>query len=217
MIDLTAGTDRPGASGAQTRPRNDLDLARQQLQAIDRWHQARRAMQATGDGGSASRETRMDLARRMDVIRTEHQAIVERTEAHLRTSVEPMQRRAQLRAIVVHRNAWFADKVSSELELRQIRVVARLTNGAEAVGAVVAEQPDLLLVEDSLPMMSGEDVVREVCTFAPLTRIGAQVAYDDRIAAMLEAGAHTACTRRVVPADVARGLAELLEAAHQPA
>ncbi len=64
-------------------------------------------------------------------------------------------------------------------------------------------------------MMSGEDVVREVRTFAPLTRIGAQVAYDHRIAAMLEAGAHTAYTRRVVPTDVARGLAELLEAADQ--
>jgi hypothetical protein len=52
-------------------------------------------------------------------------------------------------------------------------------------------------------MMSGEDVVREVRAFAPMTRIGAQVAYDDRIALMLEAGAHSAYTRRVPPADVA--------------
>ncbi len=102
------------------------------------------------------------------------------------------------------------DKVAADLCLRHIEVVAKLTNGAEAVGAVVAEQPDLLLVEDSLPMMSGEDVVREVRTFAPPTRIGAQVAYDDRIAAMLEAGAHSACTRRVPPADVAAALAQLL-------
>jgi DNA-binding NarL/FixJ family response regulator len=101
-------------------------------------------------------------------------------------------------------------KVADDLALRQIAVVARLTNGAEAVGAVVAEQPDLLLVEDSLPMMSGEDVVREVRTFAPLTRIGAQVAHDDRIAAMLDAGAHSAYTRRVPPADVAAALVGLL-------
>ena len=57
-------------------------------------------------------------------------------------------------------------------------------------------------------MMSGEDVVREVRAFAPWTRIGAQVAHGDRIAAMLEAGAHTAHTRRVPPADVAAALAD---------
>jgi DNA-binding NarL/FixJ family response regulator len=159
----------------------------------------------------------MDLARRLDVIRAEHRAIVARTDAQLRSSVELLQRTTPQRAIVVHRNTWFMDKVAADLGLRHIEVVARLTNGAEAVGAVVAEQPDLLLVEDSLPMMSGEDVVREVRTFAPSTRIGAQVAYDDRIAAMLEAGAHSAYTRRVPPADVAAALAGLLPSSRRPA
>ena len=191
-------------------PRSDLDLARQQLAAIDRWHEARRSTQQAAQRTTASREARMDLARRLDVIRAEHRAIVERTDAQLRSSVELLQRTTVKRAIVVHRNTWFIDKVATDLGLHAIQVVARLTNGAEAVGAVVAEQPDLLLVEDSLPMMSGEDVVREVRTFAPLTRIGAQVAYDDRIAAMLEAGAHSAYTRRVPPADVATALAGLL-------
>ena len=190
--------------------RSDLDLAREQLAAIDRWHEARRASQAAAQRTATSRESRMDVARRLAVIRAEHKAIVERTDAQLRTSVELLQRTAPRRAIVVHRNAWFIDKVAADLTLRSIDVVARMTNGAEAVGAVVAEQPDLLLVEDSLPMMSGEDVVREVRTFAPSTRIGAQVAHDDRIAVMLDAGAHSAYTRRVPPADVAAGLAELL-------
>ena len=190
--------------------RSDLDLARQQLAAIDRWHAVRRAAREAAERTATSRESRMDVARRLAVIRAEHKAIVERTDAQLRTSVELLQRTAPRRAIVVHRNAWFIDKVAADLTLRSIDVVARMTNGAEAVGAVVAEQPDLLLVEDSLPMMSGEDVVREVRTFAPSTRIGAQVAHDDRIAVMLDAGAHSAYTRRVPPADVAAGLAELL-------
>ena len=196
--------------------RSDLELARQQLEGIERWHQARRAAQTAAERSAASRESRMDLARRMDVLRAEHRAIVERTDAHLRSSVELLQRATPRRAIVVHRSSWFADKVQAELLARQIVVVASLSNGAEAVGAVVAEQPDLLLVEDSLPMLTGEDVVREVRRFAPLTRIGAQVAHDDRVAAMLEAGADSAYTRRVPPGDVARGLAELL-AQRQPA
>ncbi len=191
-------------------PRSDLDLARQQLAAIDRWHEARRATRSAAQHTAASREARMDLTRRLDVIRAEHRAIVQRTDAQLRSSVELLQRSTSRRAIVVHRNSWFMEKVAADLDLRGIHVVAMLTNGAEAVGAVVAEQPDLLLVEDSLPMMSGEDVVREVRGFAPLTRIGAQVAYDHRIAAMLEAGAHSAYTRRVPPADVAAALAGLL-------
>ena len=195
-----------GPAGA----RSDLELAQQQLAAIERWHAARRTAQEAAQLTAASREARMDLARRLDVIRAEHRAIVERTEAHLRRSVELLQSSAPRRAVVVHRNSWFTDTVVGDLLSRSIQVVATLTNGAEAVGTVVAEQPDLLLVEDSLPMMSGEDVVREVRDFSPLTRIAAQVAYDDRIAALLDAGAHAAYTRRVPPRDVAQGLADML-------
>ena len=193
--------------------RSDLDLARQQLAAIDRWHEARRATREAAQRTSASREARMDLARRLEVVRAEHRALVARTDAQLRSSVELLQRSTPRRAIVVHRSSWFTDKLTADLRARDVSVIALLTNGAEAVGAVVAEQPDLLLVEDSLPMMSGEDVVREVRAFAPLTRIGAQVAHDDRIAALLEAGAHSAHTRRVPPSDVAAALAGLLPAA----
>ncbi len=210
--DLIDRADAEAAATVSHQPRSDLDLARQQLDAIDRWHRARRATQASAQRSAASRESRMDLARRLDIIRAEHRAIVSRTDAQLRSSVELLRRASPLRAVVVHRNPWFTDKVVSDLGLRSIEVVAMLTNGAEAVGAVIAEQPDLLLVEDSLPMVSGEDVVREVRSFAPSTRIGAQVAYDDRIAAMLEAGAHSVCTRRVPPADVAAALAGLLPA-----
>ena len=191
-------------------PRSDVDLARQQLDAIDRWHAARRSAQSDGQLTAASREARMDLARRMDVLRAEHRALVARTDAQLRRSGELFGRTAPRRAIVVHRSSWFTDKVCVELDRRRIEVVARLTNGAEAVGAVVAEQPDLLLVEDSLPMLTGVDVVRKVRAFAPGTRIGAHVAYDNQIAAMLEAGADCAYTRRVPPAEVAHGVADLV-------
>jgi CheY-like chemotaxis protein len=197
--------------------RSDLDLTRQQLDAIERWHAAHRTAQSEAALSTASRETRMDLARRMDVLRAEHRAIVARTDAQLRGSAELLHGTALRRAIVVHRSSWFTDKVCAELAARHVQVVARLTNGAEAVGAVVAEQPDLLLVEDSLPMLSGEDVVREVRAFSPATRIAAHVAYDNRVAALLEAGASSAYTRRVPPAAVAQGLADLLTSEPQPA
>ena len=197
--------------------RSDLDLARQQLEAIERWHAVHRNAQSAAAHTTASRETRMDLARRLDVLRAEHRAIVARTDAQLRASAELLSGTSLRRAIVVHRSSWFTDKVCADLAARSIQVVARLTNGAEAVGAVVAEQPDLLLVEDSLPMLSGEDVVREVRAFASDTGIVAHVAYDNRVATLLEAGANSAYTRRVPPAAVAQGLADLLVGVPQPA
>jgi CheY-like chemotaxis protein len=192
-------------------PRSDLELARQQLEAIDRWHEARRAASEHAATTAASREARMDVARRLDVIRAEHRAIVERTDAHLRRTVEILHRHAPVRALVAHRNEWFADVLCAALARSEVDVVARLTNGAEAVEAAVAEQPDLLVVEDSLPMVTGEDVVKDVRTFSPGTWVGAQVAHDDRIATLLDAGAHTAWTRRVPPADVAADLLRLLD------
>src|SRR6478672_7316847 len=83
--------DRPADLHLMPAPRSDLDLARQQLSAIDAWHTARRLSQASAERTTASREARMDLARRLDVIRAEHRAIIERTEAHLRSSAELLQ------------------------------------------------------------------------------------------------------------------------------
>jgi len=57
-----------------------------------------------------------------------------------------------------------------------------------------------------LPMLSGVDVVREVRAYAPGTVVAAQVAYDEDVAEMLDAGARAVYTRRVPPAEVALGL-----------
>ncbi|HVM28947.1 MAG TPA: hypothetical protein VM433_14915 [Mycobacteriales bacterium] len=190
--------------------RTEAELARMQLDALDRWNRARRTAEDASRPGRPSREMRMDLSRRLEVLRAQHEAIVARADRHLEDSVHLLGRRAPCRAVLVHRNEWFTGKVADALSARGVQVVAALDNGAEAVGVVVAEQPDLLLVEETLPMLPGEEVVREARRYAPTTLIGAQVDYQDRIPALLDAGALTAFTRRVPPADVAQGLLELL-------
>ncbi|MBW3611859.1 MAG: hypothetical protein KY438_10085, partial [Actinobacteria bacterium] len=75
-----------------------------------------------------------------------------------------------------------------------VRVVARLDNGADALGVVVAEQPDLVLVEESLAMLPGQEVVREIRQFSPHTLVVAQVAYGDRAGQMLDAARETRAT-----------------------
>ncbi len=125
-------------------------------------------------------------------------------------SDELLGRDGRPRAVVAHRSVWFTEKVVSALFECGVDVVARSENGAQAVGIAVAEQPDLLLVEDALPMMAGEAVVREVLALAPGILVAAQVAHDDGVSRMLEAGARAAYARRVPPCDVATGVVGLL-------
>ncbi len=112
--------------------------------------------------------------------------------------------------VVAHRNAWFTGRLADALIGAGLEVVARLDNGAHAVGVAVAEPPDLLLVEDALPMLTGAAVVREVTACAPSVLIAAQVAHEDGIAAMLDAGAAAVWSRRVPPVDLAAGPLALL-------
>jgi CheY-like chemotaxis protein len=181
-----------------------------QLRAIDMWNRARRMAEDAAAASAKSREMRMDLDRRVEVLRAQHDAIVARTERSLEDSVHVMRRTAPRRAVVAHRNEWFVDRLCGDLSRRGVEVVGRFDNGAEAVGVAVAEQPDLVVVEDRLAMVSGEDVVREVREYVPTALIAAQVAYEDRIAVMLAAGADSAYARRVPPVDISIDLVRML-------
>lgn len=192
-------------------PLGPVDLAQRQLDAIDRWHRARRASGDTAELPSRSREARLDHDRLLDVTRREHAAIIARTQQQLEDSARVLRRDAGRRAVIVHRNAWFRDKVCETLVHDGVEVVALLENGADGVGTCIAEQPDLLLVEDSLPMLTGAQVLRKVAAWSPHTVSAAHVGHDAAVAALLEAGARTAWTRRVPPAEVGLGLARLTE------
>jgi CheY-like chemotaxis protein len=190
--------------------RTEIDLIRRQLDGLAAWHRARRAAERAGMTDHASREARADHRRRLDVMDAEHRAIVERVEFQLRASVHPLAGECPPRAVLAHRNPWFLTKVSSELLVGDVQIAAAVTDGAQAVGVVVAEQPDLLLVEDPLPMLASADVVRKARSYAPTTLVVAQVAYDERIPVLLDAGAALALSRRVTPAQVALETLELL-------
>jgi CheY-like chemotaxis protein len=188
----------------------EADLAAMQLEAIDAWNRARRMAEHAAQARNASRETRMDLSRRMEVLRAQHRAIVERADRHLQDSVHLLARRAPHRAVLVHRNEWFVDRLAAGLEGAGVAVVERLANGAEGIGVVVAEQPDVLVVEEALPMVQGIEVVRGACQFSPRTLVVAQVDNGERVSAMLEAGADRAYARRIPPGDIAADIAALL-------
>jgi CheY-like chemotaxis protein len=201
----------PGAP--DWHPRSEVDLAQQQLHAVARFNRARRIREEAAAASARSREMRMDAARSLDVLRREHSALVTRAHEQLRASGQLLRTTAERRAVVAHRNDWLVRTVVRALEDHGVQVVARTDNGADAVGLVVAEQPDVVLVEDTLAMLTGQEVIREVRRFSPDTVAVAHTAYGDQVGRLLDAGASAVLTRSIPPSEVARSLLAFVGAA----
>lgn len=67
----------------------------------------------------------------------------------------------------------------------------------------------MLLVDDSLLMLSGEQVVRDVRVYSPGALVAAQVPDSSRVHLLLEAGARAVFPETVPAVDVARELVVL--------
>lgn len=203
---MTAASDTPGPSA----PRTQVELMELQLRAIDAWNAAERAVAAVAETATMTREMRLDLSRRRDARRREHEALLARAEQQLGASGELIAAAVGPRAVLAHRNAWLRDKVAAGLAAHGVALVGVFEDGAEAAGTIVVEQPDLVFVEDRLPTMSGLQVVQRVRTFAPHAVVGAQVLDGAAVPAMVDAGAQAVFTRRVPPADIAEQLVACL-------
>ena len=210
MSTEVASEQEPGSF----QPRPPAEVISDQLRGIALWHEARRALEqahaAAGADQPLSREMRLDLDRQMDVIRRQHEAMLQCLDDHLTTSPRLPRSTSRPRAVLVHRNEWFLGKLVDGLRSGGVDVIAILENGADAVGVAVVEQPDLLLVEDKLPMISGTEVIRQLGRLAPRTLTAAHVVHEGAVAEALAAGARAAFARRVPPAEVARELCSLV-------
>lgn len=197
------------AAAAPWRPRTDVEVLRQQLEGIERFGRSRRAA-LSADAEPLTREGRLDAARERDVLERQHQALVAHVHRQLAESGAPFRSVVRRRAVLAHRTPWLAAKVCEGLEAAGVRVVAQLANGADAVGVAVAEQPDLVLVEDALPMVPGPRVVTQVRALCPAAMVAAQVDHGDRLAPLLDAGAAVVFVRRQPPGEVVDALLALL-------
>jgi CheY-like chemotaxis protein len=188
------------------------ELTRARLEAIETWHRALRTVESAAGTGRLTREERLDLNRRQAARQREHEALLARSEQVLRPPDDVLAPAGPVpvRAVLAHRNVWVRDRVAQRLAEAGVEVVGVFEDGADAAGTVVAEQPDLVLVEDLLPTMPGLQVVRRVRTFAPQAVTGASVADGSGIEPLLEAGASAVFTRRVRPDEVADHLLRCL-------
>lgn len=186
-------------------------LLEAQLRAVDLWHTALHATKASAEAPGLSREARLDAARRLGVRRREQEVLLERAACAMGED-GPLLRAVPARAVVAHRHAWTRDKLASELASSGVTVLATVDNGADAVALCVAEQPALLVLDETLAMRSGAEVAHEVRQFCPHTVIGGYVGHPGAVGPMLEAGASPVFTRRVPPAEVTAQLLALLPA-----
>ena len=189
-------------------PRSELELLEDQLNGLSAWHDFMRLREDLEQLGRVSRETRLDAQRRLQALRRAHTALLARTDDSDRESGRL--RRGAPRAVLVHRQEWLRGRVGAALQERGVEVVAQLADGADGLGVVVAEQPDVALVEDALPSVSGAELIRQARRMAPRTLLAAQVAHSGEAGRMLEVGATAAVARLMPPGDVAEEIHRLL-------
>lgn len=174
----------------------------EQLNGIDAWHRACRAvgeeMQAVSS--RVTRESRLDLARRLDVLRRQQASLLERSAVRLRPrsgGPDPV------RCVVAHAHEWSRARITHELEAVGVDVVLSVTNAADAVGACLAEQPDVAFLGDRLTMMSALEAVRDLRRFVPASRVVAQARTSLDVDGLSDAGACGVLLPRASPAEVA--------------
>jgi CheY-like chemotaxis protein len=172
---------------------NDLDLALAQLEAIHQWL-LDAARNSTADPAGLDQQRR---------------ALTARTHEQLVHAGAPFQRALPPRLVLAHRNGWFADKLEHELRGTGLLLVARVGDANEAVGCVVAEQPDVLLAEDELPGMPMVELLQNVLRYSPHCAVGVQVQDCKQIGRLLDAGGAFVCHRQVPPEQVAQQIVQL--------
>lgn len=195
----------------ETDAQGGVALLLRQMHAIDSWNLARQARERVLRAGRVSRQDQLEARRRSDTLAHAHATLLARASSDLAkqpTSLGPAIRR---RAFIAHRHPWFADRLSQALSTRGVQVVGASENGAEALGVVVAEQPDLVVMGDALVMLSGAELLGELALFAPATARVVQVANGNDVGLMLDAGAHSVFTQQVPPPEAAEQLLALLE------
>lgn len=200
---MTTQTDvRHAVVPDSSRTRRSLAQAREAVRAF---LDDRSAPIQVEPGHGAAREARNELERREAIRDREIQA----AQARLREREGGTDVAADLlgeqrpRAVIVHRMAWIRDSLCQQLVRAGVDVVALHEDGAAGLGCVVAEQPDLLVVQQQLPWRSGADVLADTRRFSPGTRIAVHLDQAGAEASLREAGAHLTFSRSTQPAEMA--------------
>lgn len=127
-------------------------LSAAQRAAFAAWREGWLATERDRDG-TTLREARIDLDRRLAVLRRQHEAMRTAVEAGPPSSGG---------GLVAHRDERTGRQLVALLAACCDGPVTLAGNGADAVGLAVLQQPALVVVDAPLPMMTAADVVEDV-------------------------------------------------------
>jgi len=196
--------------------RSEIELINDQLEGLTAFHAERARRAALEPAHLPTRELQLDGRRRREVQCREESALQAHAERQLLASAHLLAAAVRPRAVLAHRNAWLRTKVADCLVAQGVEVVAVLDDGAEASGVLVMEQPEVVLVEDRLPSLSGLEVLQRAQAFAPRTVVAAQLQDSGEVHRFLDAGARAVFTRRTTPADMVGELVQCLQEVGAP-
>ncbi len=111
--------------------------------------------------------------------------------------------------VVADDQATIREALSAMLDLLpDIDVVASAANGQQAVDAVAAHEPDVLLTDLRMPVMDGATATALVCENHPATAVVLLTTYDDEesILSALQAGARGYLTKEAGRAEIAAAI-----------
>jgi CheY-like chemotaxis protein len=182
--------------------RPPAELFSEQLKAIDAWNKSRVLLARALASNAESREQHLEADRRLGALRREQDALIARATEQVTLGYQ-MLRVSTPRIVVAHRQAWFRDRLLTRFEEQAIEVLASVEDGAEAVAVSICDQPDLLIVEELLPSISGLEVLKRVHLFCPKTKVAVQMVTSGSVVPVLQAGATLVASRRIPPVTLA--------------
>ncbi len=211
VVELARERDRllPDEGGSLPGP---TELMERRLRALRDW---------AGDPestwqGAISREARMDRDRRRSALRAEKASLIAHARHRLADSEQLLHVPGRVRVVLAHRNDWFRGRVAAALSAAGVDVTDESVDGADAVGAIAAEQPDVALIEELLPTYRGLEVIERLQQAAPATRLAVQVADSSTAEQFQRRGVCAVLTRNMPPAEVAERLVQCAAEDQQP-
>ncbi|MCW2621929.1 MAG: hypothetical protein JWL64_1531 [Frankiales bacterium] len=197
---------------APLRRRSNAQLLAMQLEAVRAWNRSRGARLHELERAipQQDRASRSESTRRLAALRASHHALLARADQALSDADRLLWSDRRPRAVLVHRSVWLRDQLAAALECRGVWVIASLGDGADAVGTVVCEQPELLITEDVVPLVSGLDLASETAEYSVATIVGVQTSDNRSLGAFVDAGARAWFTRQSPPDHIADQCVRLL-------